>query len=90
MKQEKSLQRLSDAELLILVCGELKQQPKQDIVLERTWRWHQKNWRTLAKSTSKMQHQNLQGCLRPTPGSTRRPRPRTILCIVSQLLQSNH
>ena len=74
MKQEKSLQRLSDAELLILVCGELKQQPKQDTVLERTWRWHQ----------------NLQGCLRPTPGSTRRPRPRTILCIVSQLLQSNH
>lgn len=77
MKQEKSLQRLSDAELLILVCGEPKQQPKQGIVLER-------------RSTSKMQHQNLQGCLRPTPGSTRRPRPRTILCIVSQLLQSNH
>jgi DNA repair protein RadC len=51
MKQEKSLQRLSDAELLILVCGEPKQQPKQATVLERTWRWHQKNWRTLAKST---------------------------------------
>jgi DNA repair protein RadC len=50
MKQEKSLQQLSDAELLILVCGEPKQQPEQDTVLERTWRWHQKNWRTLAKS----------------------------------------
>ena len=51
MKQEKSLQQLSDAELLILVCGEPKQQPKQDTLLERTWRCHQKNWRTLAKST---------------------------------------
>lgn len=51
MKLENKLQQLSDAALLTLVCGHPQQQPKLDDVLERTWRWHQKNWRTLAKSS---------------------------------------
>ncbi len=51
MKLENKLQQLGDAALLALVCGQAQQQPKLDVVLERTWRWHQKNWRTLAKST---------------------------------------
>ena len=51
MKLENKLQQLSDAALLALVCGQAQQQPKIDVILERTWRWHQKNWRTLAKSS---------------------------------------
>mgnify|MGYP006184758459 CR=1 FL=1 len=42
---------LSDAELLSLVCANQQYPAKQDALLERTWRWHQKDWRTLAKSS---------------------------------------
>jgi len=50
MKEAFNLQQLSDAELLSLVCAQ--QYPaKQDSLIERTWRWHQQDWRTLAKSS---------------------------------------
>lgn len=51
MTTTKQLQQLGDAALLALVCGNPQQHAKINSVLERTWRWHQKNWRTLAKST---------------------------------------
>ena len=51
MKKSFNLQELSDAELLSLVCANQQYPSKQDALLERTWRWHQKDWRTLAKSS---------------------------------------
>jgi DNA repair protein RadC len=51
MKNSFKLQELSDAELLALVCANQLPNAKQDALLERTWRWHQKDWRTLAKSS---------------------------------------
>ena len=51
MKHATNLKQLSDAELLSLVCSNSVADNKQKSLLERTWRWHQKNWRTLAKST---------------------------------------
>lgn len=51
MKGSTNLQQLSDAALLTLVCAPQSANSQQSNALERTWRWHQKNWRTLAKST---------------------------------------
>jgi DNA repair protein RadC len=51
MKNTFDLQQLSDAELLSLVCANQAYPPQQDTLIERTWRWHQKDWRTLAKSS---------------------------------------
>ena len=51
MKNTLDLQQLSDAELLSLVCANQAYPPQQDTLIERTWRWHQKDWRTLAKSS---------------------------------------
>jgi DNA repair protein RadC len=51
MKKSFNLQELSDAELLTLVCANQAYPAKQDTLLERTWRWHQKDWRILAKSS---------------------------------------
>lgn len=51
MKKTFDLQQLSDAELLALVCASSGYPAKQDALIERTWRWHQKDWRTLAKSS---------------------------------------
>jgi DNA repair protein RadC len=51
MKNTIDLQQLSDVELLALVCANPAYPAKQDALIERTWRWHQKDWRTLAKSS---------------------------------------
>ena len=51
MNPTTDIKQLSDAELLALVCGAAQASSKQNGLIERTWRWHQKNWRTLAKST---------------------------------------
>jgi len=51
MKHTTNLKELSNAELLSLVCSTSVVDSKQKDLLERTWRWHQRNWRTLAKST---------------------------------------
>lgn len=51
MKNTSDLQQLSDVELLALVCANPAYPSKQDALIERTWRWHQKDWRTLAKSS---------------------------------------
>ena len=51
MNELTRLQQLSDAALLTLVCTAQDNNKQQVQVLERTWRWHQQNWRTLAKST---------------------------------------
>jgi DNA repair protein RadC len=51
MNQLTEIQQMSDAALLALVCAHPQEQHQQQMILERTWRWHQRNWRTLAKST---------------------------------------
>jgi DNA repair protein RadC len=51
MNKQKNVQQLNDLELFQLVCGSPAFGMKNDAVLERTWRWHQKNWRALAKCT---------------------------------------
>ena len=52
MKQVIQIDQLSDPELLQLVCGAGFEKSKQEAILERTWRWHQKDWRVLAKSST--------------------------------------
>ncbi|MFM7006410.1 MAG: RadC family protein [Flavobacteriales bacterium] len=51
MKSTLKINLLSDAALLALVCGHGNNKNQLEKTIERTWRWHQKNWRTLAKST---------------------------------------
>jgi DNA repair protein RadC len=52
MKKGIQINQLSDQELLLLVCGSAFEKSKQEAILERTWRWHQKDWRILAKSST--------------------------------------
>jgi len=51
MNAQNQLQQLSDAALLNLVLALADKNIQQSQVMERTWRWHQQNWRTLAKSS---------------------------------------
>jgi DNA repair protein RadC len=51
MKSALKINLLSDAALLALVCGHGNDKNQLEKTIERTWRWHQQNWRTLAKST---------------------------------------
>ena len=52
MKQAIQIDQLSDPALLQLVCGSAFEKSKNEAILERTWRWHQKDWRILAKSST--------------------------------------
>ncbi|MFM8597068.1 MAG: RadC family protein [Flavobacteriales bacterium] len=52
MKHDIQIEQLSDVQLLQLVCGSAFEKSKHEAVLERTWRWHQKDWRTLARSST--------------------------------------
>lgn len=51
MNAQNQLQQLSDTALLNLVLALADKNIQQSQVMERTWRWHQQNWRTLAKSS---------------------------------------
>ncbi|MFM8963373.1 MAG: RadC family protein [Sphingomonadales bacterium] len=51
MNAQNQLQQLSDTALLNLVLSLADKNKQQSQVMERTWRWHQQNWRTLAKSS---------------------------------------
>lgn len=51
MNEQNQLQQLSDTALLNLVLSLADNNKQQIQVMERTWRWHQQNWRTLAKSS---------------------------------------
>ncbi|MBM3917122.1 MAG: DNA repair protein RadC [Sphingomonadales bacterium] len=51
MNAQNQLQQLSDTALLNLVLALADKNKQQSQVMERTWRWHQQNWRTLAKSS---------------------------------------
>ncbi|MFM7643693.1 MAG: RadC family protein [Sphingomonadales bacterium] len=51
MNAQNQLQQLSDTALLNLVLALADKNIQQSQVMERTWRWHLQNWRTLAKSS---------------------------------------
>lgn len=51
MNEQIQLQQLSDTALLNLVLAPQDNNKQQIQVIDRTWRWHQQNWRNLAKSS---------------------------------------
>lgn len=51
MNEQIQLQQLSDTALLNLVLAPQDNNKQQIQVIDRTWRWHQENWRHLAKSS---------------------------------------